>query len=304
MIIGKILGGLGNQMFCYAYARSLQLKYKDNLILDCSVYNKYKIRNYSLDKLNIPDSIKQTNEVDLSFFLRQYYYATQKLYHVMYKLIKHAYYNDKIGSKLFKFLGKRGLYYNLDRFYYPSALSNKEKKYTYGYFQSEKYFEEYKNQIRSELKVKIEPTEKEQRVINDIVNKNTNSVGVSIRYGQDYLKSNLNVCDKEYYYKAMDLMASKLSNPIFYIFSDCIDDIKRDFNFKYPVYYVQGFKDYESLRLLYTCSNFIIANSSFSWWGAYLSDYKEKIVISPSKWYKDTNEKPDIYYDSMVLIDV
>lgn len=302
MIVGKMLGGLGNQMFCYAFARSLQLKYGGTLYLDCQVYNRYKIRDFSLDKLSIPSTVKKINEAKMSKFSLIYFRITQKLYHVFYKLKKVITRTDIIGDNIFSFLGKRGLYYNFDRYYYPTRLTKKEKKCSYGYFQSEKYFLDYKEQIRNELKVSIEPTAEEAKLISNI--KSNNSVGISIRWGADYRKSHLNICDRNYYYRAMDLIAGKVKEPVFYIFSDCVDEVKTDFDFKYPVQFVQGFRDYESLRLLYSCKYFIISNSSFSWWGAYLSDFEDKVVISPSRWYLDSTKKPDIYLDDMILLDV
>lgn len=302
MIIGKMIGGLGNQMFCYAFARSLQLKYGGELYLDTQVYNRYKIRNYTLDRLNIPSEIKNVDKNNTSKLSRNLFRLTQFLYSLLPKVIKIIFHTDIIGEKIFDFLGKKGLYYNLDKYYYELPLCSKNKKFTYGYFQSERYFKEHRDQIKKELKVGIKPTEEEKVILNYI--NDDNSVGVSIRWGEDYFKSNLNVCNKQYYYTAMDLIASKVENPKFYIFSDCIEDVKREFNFKYPVHLIEGFKEHESLRLLYSCKHFVIANSSFSWWGAYLSDYKQKIVIAPSKWYKESNKRPDIYLDDMVLIDV
>src|SRR5690606_10452579 len=150
---------------------------------------------------------------------------------------------------------------------------------------------------------KVPPTEKEIKLLNEI--KEKNAVGVSIRLGDDYTNSpNLNVCNIDYYYRAMDLIYNNNSNVVFYIFSDRIDRVKEKFNFKYPVQYVNGFNDYQSLRLLYTCKHFVISNSSFSWWGAYLSENSNKIIVAPSKWYNHLSEKPDIYFDNMTLIDV
>ncbi|MFC3884668.1 alpha-1,2-fucosyltransferase [Bacillus songklensis] len=302
MIIAKMLGGLGNQMFCYAFARSLQLENNEELFLDCGVYNRYKVRDYSLNMLNIPDTIKNSSEVKRRVVSNGYLNLSQKLYHVFFKIKKVSLRTDKIGESVFQLLGEKGLYYNLDRYYYPIVESKKEFKYTYGYFQSEKYFRGHKELIKKELKVRIQPTNKEKELLEDI--KSNDAVGISIRWGKDYRNSPLNICNKEYYYKAMDIIAEKIEEPTFYIFSDCIEDVVKDFDFKYPVRYIEGFKDYESLRLLYTCKHFIIANSSFSWWGAYLSENNQKIVIAPSKWYKDSTKRPDIYLDDMVLIDV
>jgi len=148
-------------------------------------------------------------------------------------------------------------------------------------------------------------TSKELNLLERI--RNSNSIGVSIRIGDDYLKSReLNVCNDRYYYKAMNLIREQVAFPEYFIFSDDIKRVKERFIFsKYDkVTYVDGFSDSQSLRLLYNCKYFIIANSSFSWWGAYLSDYPDKIVIAPGRWYNNSKYKPDIYYEGMQIVEV
>ncbi|WP_054026168.1 alpha-1,2-fucosyltransferase [Bacillus sp. FJAT-28004] len=303
MVILKLIGGLGNQMFEIAFARVMALESKSELFIDTSVYKRYKIRSYSLPHLVISDSVRPLEESKLSKSRLLCMKISQQLYRVYQKAYKVISKKDKIGKGIYKFLVKQGLHYNFDRYYYSDVMSNKKVKYIYGYFQSEKYFKEYKSIIVKELKVKTKPTKYEEELLDEITK--CNSVGVSIRLGDDYINSaSLNVCNHDYYYRAMDLMYEKNKNVVFFIFSDCIDRVKEQFNFKYNVCYVDGFKDYESLRLLYSCSNFIISNSSFSWWGAYLSDNDSKIIVSPSKWYNDSFETPDIYNNSMMLLRV
>ncbi|MGG3689496.1 alpha-1,2-fucosyltransferase [Caldifermentibacillus hisashii] len=304
MIVVKVIGGLGNQMFQIAFAKALSLELNEDIYIDVSVYKKYKIRNFSLSNLKISNSIKYIENLNIPMVKRLYFKLTQIAYHVYQKVAKDIISIDTYGKRPFKFLSKRGLFYNFDRYYYEvNTCCNTEVKCLYGYFQSEKYFKKYKNEIVEELKVKSEPSTKEKEFIYEI--SSCNSVGVSMRLGDDYVNSkSLNVCKEDYYYKAMDYIYSKNENVIFYIFSDSIDKVKERFNFKYPVRYVEGFKDFESLRLLYTCKHFIISNSSFSWWGAYLSENKDKYIIAPSRWYNDSNKRPDIYTDEMTLLDV
>lgn len=302
MIILKVLGGLGNQMFEIAFARMISLELNEKIYLDLSAYKQYKIRSFSISNLNISRSIKYIEESELPLLYKIYLKITQKIYHVYQKVVKIITRNDRIGNIPYDLLAKRGLYYNFDVYHYKT-LNNKCKiKCLYGYFQSEKYFEKYKNQISEELKVKIPPTDKEKKLLEEI--KNCNAVGVSMRLGDDYIKSSLlNVCKENFYYKGMDYIDNKNKDVVFYIFSDDVDRAKQ-FKFKYPVRYVEGFKDYESLRLLYSCRHFVISNSSFSWWGAYLSNNTDKIVVAPNKWYNNSKEQPDIYLEDMILIDV
>ncbi len=303
MLILKVTGGLGNQMFQIALARAISIKYNDEIYLDCSVYNKYKIRSFSLSNLNIYERLNIINEDNISKWYRLYLRITQKAYHVFQKILMKIKKSDKIGEKIFKILNKCGLIYNFDRYYYKVKNSNMNIKCIYGYFQSEKYFEEYKDIIKQELRVNIPPSYKEKEMLNEI--NSCNSIGISIRVGDDYKNSkSLNVCNQEYYYNAMEYINNISNECKFYIFTDDVERVKNDFNFKHPVKFIEGFKDYESLRLMYSCNHFVIANSSFSWWGAYLSNNPNKIIIAPKRWYNDSKYKPDIYFNNMILMDV
>jgi len=303
MIILKVIGGLGNQMFQIAFARMLALEFNEKIYLDRSVYRKYKIRSFSISNLNVGNSIGYIEDVNLSIIDKLYMKVSQEIYHVYQKIVKVLKRNDRIGKMPYELLSKRGLYYNFDVYYYDALKNNNKIKSIYGYFQSEKYFEKHKSRIIEDLKVKTLLTDREQKLLNEI--KSCNAVGISMRLGDDYVKSSLlNVCKEDFYYRGMDYIHNKNKDVVFYIFSDCVDRAKELFEFKYPVRYIEGFKDYESLRLLYSCQHFLISNSSFSWWGAYLADNADKIVVAPSKWYTDSKEQPDIYLDYMTLLDV
>lgn len=302
MIIVKVMGGLGNQMFQIAFAKAVALEIGEEIFIDTSAYKKYKIRNYSASNLYIDNSIKNIEAANITLAYKGYLNLSQKIYRIFQKIIMRSL---KRGEAPYKLLSYFGLYYNFDVFYYslPSLSFKRKIKCIYGYFQSEKYFEKYKELIKNEMKVKTSMTTREKRYFKEI--KDNNSVAVSMRLGDDYVKSkSLNVCNDDYYYKAMDSLYNKNPNVVFYIFSDNIERAKKNYNFKYPVKYIENFNDYESLRLMYTCKHFIISNSSFSWWGAYLSDNNEKTILSPNKWYNQSIEPPDIYFDKMVLIDV
>ncbi|MFB9974854.1 alpha-1,2-fucosyltransferase [Allobacillus sp. SKP2-8] len=303
MIVVKIIGGLGNQMFQVAFAKALSMEYNEKIYLDTSVYQHYKIRDFSAFHLSISNSFNYIEDAKLTFTNKLFLKVSQKAYRAYQKIVRELIKDDRFGERPFQLLTKKGLYYNFDRFFYHLPENNSSVKCIYGYFQSEQYFIKYKDQIRSEMKVKTPVTENEKKILDEI--SSCNAVGVSMRLGDDYLNSpSLNVCNEDYYYKAMDRMYNENKDVVFYIFSDNINRAKKNFNFKYKVRYIEGFKDYESLRLLYSCNHFIISNSSFSWWGAYLSDNQDKVIISPNKWYNFMKEKPDIYYEGMTLLEV
>lgn len=303
MIILKSIGGLGNQMFQIAFARSLSLEYSKEVYIDTSVYDSYKIRDFSLSNLLISEHFDDFSHANLPIRKRIYFKLTQKIYHVVQKIIKVLFKTDKIGKALYDFCVARGLYYNFDVYYYDHIIEDKDFKCLYGYFQSEQYFSKYKDQIVNELKVKVPPTGTEKALLDEILTHN--SVAVSMRLGDDYIKSSmLNVCSDDYYIKGIKYISNKYSNAKIYIFSDDIERAKKIINGKFNAHYVEGFKDYQSLRLLYSCKHFVISNSSFSWWGAYLSFNTDKIIVAPSRWYNNSRENPAIYTNDMVLIDV
>ncbi|MGX7058992.1 alpha-1,2-fucosyltransferase [Vagococcus humatus] len=301
MIILRSIGGLGNQMFQYAFARAIQLESEDkDLYIDTSSYKKYKVREYDLDKLNVRytdfQSIKFSN---LNYNLVR---LTQKFYRVSHKIVRTILKKPCLGENSYNFFCNLGFLYNFDFCYYDTSTKGltKKNKYIYGYFQSEKYFEKYKEIICSELKVKVPLTEKEKEILK-LIN-NTDSVGVSIRVGDDYVKDPLTyVCTPNYFYECMDKLKKINKDSSFFIFTDDVSKVKKNYDFPYDVVYIEGFNAIESLRLLYSCKDFIISNSSFSWWGSYLSDNQSKIVMAPSSFSTNPNlNDNDIFYKQMV----
>lgn len=290
-------------MFQIAFAKALSLKYNQEIYVDLSVYKKYKIREFSLNNLYINKSLKNYDEAPVTLKEKIHLKTSQVIYHIYQKVYKDLTRKDNFGRFAYSLLVPRGLYFNFDRYYYEEPMNKSETKCVYGYFQSEQYFKEYKSQIVNELKVSTPLTFKEKVQLDEILN--CESVCVSMRLGDDYERSSsLNLCKEDYYYKAMEYMYKKNNNIVFFIFSDCIEKVKQRFNFNYPVRYIEGYKDYESLRLMYNCKHFIISNSSFSWWGAYLGMNTDKIILSPEKWYNDCKIRPDIFFDGMTSIEI
>jgi len=301
MIIVKLMGGLGNQMFQIAFAKKLAIENNEEIVIDSSVYSKYKIRNFSLNNLIISDSINSIEEIDLTQIELKYLRLTQKIYHIVQKIVKVLGLRSYLGEMIYKSLSRKGLYYNFTPYYYNHAKNSKKLKCLYGYFQSERYFSDIKQQVSELLRVNKKPNVEEKIVLNEL--NSCNAVGVSIRIGDDYIKSSSwNVCTEEYYYKGMEYIYNKQPDVEFFIFSDDTQKVKNQYKFNYPVKYIEGFKDYESLRMLYTCKHFVISNSSFSWWGAFLSNSEHKIIIAPERWNNNFEKKPDIYTDNMLLI--
>ena len=180
--------------------------------------------------------------------------------------------------------------------YYESSFSynplpNTPNLILCGYFQSERYFKEYESEIRSEFTFKQPPPKK----VDD------DTVAIHVRRG-DYLKYREHhpTCSLEYYKKAMNLFKGKK----FMIFTDDKDWCKKYFDLHNTVISTQE-KAEEDLQLMSLCSHHIIANSSFSWWGAWLSNKKGSIVVAPEKWFGPsywTHDTKDLYLDNWKII--
>lgn len=306
MIQLNLMAGMGNQMFEYAYARALSLEYKEPLVVNPYFMTlagfgagRKNYYNNVLEVLNISSDVKMLNKAkgyirgirDIAeFVMMRKYQGGQKLH----------------GIENFHKLNQKGKYFTDDSFtYYDSQKSEKTNKRVIGYYQSEKYFSKYRNTIRKELKVIKEPSEQNKVMLQEI--DGCNAVCVHIRRG-DYVSNSKNaalvVCDESYYKKAMKYIAERVENPVFYVFSDNNDEIawiKENYHLGYEVRYVMlNNPDYEELRLMYHCKNFIIANSTFSWWGAYLSENEDKIVVAPKVWNKEYSNEVDVYMEDMI----
>jgi len=184
----------------------------------------------------------------------------------------------------------------------PNILNLSGNFYLDGYWQSEKYFsakggsasggKDTENIIRKELTLKELLSSKYSELINNI--KNSNSVSIHIRRGDDITNKKFskvyNLLDKEHYQKAVRFIAEKINDPRFFIFSDDIEWVKQNLDIPYSKIFVSNAnetKDCEELILMSLCKHNITANSSFSWWGAWLNQNHSKIVISPDKWFND-----------------
>ncbi|MDE7272481.1 MAG: alpha-1,2-fucosyltransferase, partial [Lachnospiraceae bacterium] len=185
-----------------------------------------------------------------------------------------------------------------DTHYKEHLLYLKGNYYISGWFQNEKYFKDHETTIKKELypkrKIKIS---KELKHILD----NKNTVSVHVRRG-DYRQLN-NLVKVEYYKKAMELINSYLDNVFYIVFSDDLDWVSQHMHLCDNVYFMNqeyGMQDYEELFVMSRCKHNIIANSTFSWWGAWLNDNKSKIIIGPKKWF--ANNKLNIMPDEWIKL--
>ncbi|MBC7766806.1 alpha-1,2-fucosyltransferase [Arenimonas sp.] len=163
----------------------------------------------------------------------------------------------------------------------------------YQYFQSEKYFIEVKDEVLKQFTLKNPMSQNAQEVARNI---NTNSVSLHIRRG-DYVNStHHNLCDLEYYYKALHHIKSQITNPHFFIFSDDIEWAKNNMQVGEATFVSNSnIPEVEEMILMSLCTHNIISNSTFSWWSAYLNQNPHKIVVAPKQWTNtSTSDKLEI----------
>lgn len=248
MIITRLIGGLGNQLFQYAIARHIAEIHHTTLLIDLTEFETYKLHKYSLFAFNIQAGFASVDEIASLTQIKE----------------KHFHFDPDFKS------------------FHNNVLLK-------GYWQTEKYFIGISDIIRNEFSVKYPLMNKDLEISKLI--KNSNSVSMHIRRSDyvpdtytDQIFDSLNL---DYYINAVKLLSEKENNLEFFIFSDDPEWVKDNISLEYPhVYIVHNTADtnYEDLRLMSLCKHNIIANSSFSWWGAWLNINPNKKVYAPKKW--------------------
>lgn len=303
MIVVTLGGGLGNQMFEYAFARQLQMKTGDKKIkLNTFHVVLYENNKEALHNLHLNKSVSVCNRFEKII----YKYAEKIRRRFWVKRNGYTWEDEDLFYKLSKY----GLLYYLSVFENMDYCIPKTKiKYIYGVYENPNFWKKYKDIIRTELRVKTSPSEKNLHMLDRI--RSVNAVCVHVRRG-DYVTnprwSGLNVCGEKYYVHAMEYMKKQISDCVFFVFSNNheeIEWIKKNYRFnKFNVEYVDlNNPDYEELRLMYSCKHFIIANSTFSWWAQFLSDSANKIVCAPKYWVAHMECSLDLYEKDWKIIE-
>lgn len=276
MIIVKLISGLGNQLFQYAIGRKLALMHNVDLKVDTSFFANQNLRSYKLSPYNINTSEATSNEVNSLLNL----YQSSGLIAKAYRRIE-------------QYIPKRHRhYFREDEWwvYEPELLRSNPSIYIDGYWQHYRYFENVPSQIFDELTLK-EPYPFEAQIFLDKIINNESAVALHIRRG-DYVtdpnaQSLMGVLPLDYYRQAIVYVKSRVEKPIFYVFSDDLQWASENLKLDADIVLIdiaQGKLDYIELDLMSKCKHAIIANSSFSWWGAFLNRNPEKIIVAPAQW--------------------
>lgn len=276
------MGGLGNQLFQYALGRHLAIKNNTELRLDLSSFHYNPDRCFVLNAFNI-NAIEAT--------------PNQIPYH------KRDVRKNRFRSRFSEYFNTSTPIYNEPHFHFDeNVLKCKSPKYLYGYWQSEKYFESIKDEILNEFRFKKPLIENSSLSFNKI--RSTSSVAIHVRRGDYKNHGRLSLLEDNYYKKAFEEILIRVIDPSFFVFSDDIEWCQNHFKFGISVNYVETFNDLIDFELMRLCKHHIIANSTFSWWAAYLSGFPKATTIAPLDWFKPNSSytSKDLYLDSWLTI--
>lgn len=299
MNIIRMTGGLGNQMFQYALYLKLRAMGREVKFDDVAEYKVPDARPIMLWVFGISypkASAVEINQITDGFL---------KLSH-------------RIRRKLF---GRRSLEYHEKDCNFDEQVLMREPAYLTGYFQSEKYFKDVEAQVRDAFvfsdkiweKVDADTKRRVEGYLDQI--QNTKAVALHVRRG-DYLTTSEvfgGICTQAYYVSAVKKMLKKVPDAVFFVFSNDTKWVKEwipklcveaEGKMADRFVVIEGTTEdtgYLDMLLMSRCRHYILANSSFSWWGAYLNPSKEKLVIVPSVWFNNQDCR-DIYMEEMERI--
>lgn len=265
------MGGLGNQLFQYALGRALADRRASTLKLDISGYGAGGGHAYALRHFNILESLATRDEI---------------------RRLRGAWFPVRLPRRVHKANPFRKRSHVLEKAFAFDAgvLESPDDVYLDGYWQSEKYFKPVEAILRREFTVR-HPLEAHNREMADRIAA-CNAVSLHVRRG-DFVSNPKSlrvhgVCGLDYYHSAVRRVAEASAAPHFFVFSDDPDWTARNLRIELPITFVSGNaadRGYDDMRLMSLCKHHIIANSSFSWWGAWLGTNPGKVVVAPARWF-------------------
>ncbi|MBI3572979.1 MAG: alpha-1,2-fucosyltransferase [Candidatus Kerfeldbacteria bacterium] len=267
MIITRIIGGLGNQMFQYAAGLALARRYHVPLKLDVRGYDEQKLRQFTLNHFQISAPVASHSELPRMAQTRSPFV---RLFPRWYR---------PGGVKVFRDYLK-----GFDQ----TIFLQGGNVYLDGYWQSEQYFVDIAGVVRKEFQLRVPLDIENEKMVEHMTKKP--SVSLHVRRGDYVAHPVYATCGIEYYHQAVEYIAARHRGITLYVFSDDPPWVQAHIRTKVPTIYVtnnQGQNDYKDLIVMSRCQHHVIANSSFSWWGAWLAETAGGIVIAPNTWYTD-----------------
>lgn len=273
MVIVKISGGLGNQLFQFAFGAAIEDTFGYQVKFDLREYNNKGTRNFDLDKFVDDLKVATNEEIEAKFNVFQ-----------------------KIRFQVFHWLGfpfgLKGLKYYLERNFSfdENVFELSDDIYLSGYWQCEKYFKDHRLMILERIKIYDSNSSENMKYLKQI--RESNSVSIHVRRGDYVSNSKANsvysICDLNYYNQAIQHLSSQFQDLKFFVFSDDMDWVRNNFSKFVNIILVDvnfGDNAFEDLKLMSNCKHNIIANSTFSWWAAWLNQNSGKVVVAPNNWF-------------------
>lgn len=293
MVIVNIIGGLGNQMFQYAAGRALALARRQPLRLDISGFTGYGLHQG---------------------------FELQRIFHCNAEIAMAAEVREILGWRSFPGIKRvlarpgfeairgRGLVVEPHFHYWPGMRGVSGAAYLQGYWQSEKYFCDAAEVIRADFTFRHAFSEANAELAARICQ--TMAVGLHVRRG-DYVSNPKThaahgLCSPDYYRAAVRYIAERVEAPEFFVFSDDIAWARDNMDVGFPCHYIdhnRGTESYNDMRLMSLCRHHILANSSFSWWGAWLNPRTDKVVVAPARWFAGEDRRvEDLFPEGWVRL--
>lgn len=292
MVISQVIGGLGNQMFQYAVGRALSLKKSEELKLDVSGFAHYGLHHgFELQRVfNCPAELADKSDVCGVLGWQSWPLVSRIVSRPRYAVLRR---NGFIVEPNFQ--------------YWPDINQAPQDCYLVGYWQSEKYFIDNASTIRSDF-IFRPPLDTRNKELAAAIGE-ADAASLHIRRG-DYVKNPQTyavhgVCSLDYYCAAVKYIAERVHSPHFFVFSDDIAWARENLKISFPCQFIghnQGINSYIDMQLMSLCKHHIIANSSFSWWGAWLNPSLAKIVVAPEKWFADGSAVDDLFPQGWVKL--
>jgi glycosyl transferase family 11 len=268
MIVSHMFGGLGNQLFQFAIGKAMAARLGVEFRMDSRYFDRPR-----------PDNL----------CMQHFGHGTAQVHRIGLPAMRQDGLLPYIGATL---RGSRfRLYKETTLGYDPATRDLGDGTYLKGYWQSEKYFKDHAKLVRDHLSITTPPTPENSATM--LAQDACFPVSLHIRRGDYVTNAKFNAthgtCDLDYYRRAADYLAERsASAPTFFAFSDDPDWVRDNLNLPYKMHFVShnGVEtNYEDVRLMSRCRHHIIANSSFSWWGAWLNPDPDKIVVAPKRWF-------------------
>lgn len=279
MIVVQLAGGLGNQLFQYALGRRLASDRGTSLAFDLSFLEdrsprpEFTVRDFALAPYGL--GVRQATAAEVARLRTAAPPLADRLRRRLFR--------RTIPHHRQRIVREQGFRFD------PSILKVPHDCLLVGYWQAPAYFDAVAGRLRRELALPP-PVGRNAELLREV--RGRASVGVHVRRGDYVSLARTNaihgVCPPEYYVRALELVVARVTAPHFFAFSDDLAWVRENMRFPGPVAYVDHNQEapHEDVRLLSACRHVVIANSSLSWWGAWLSP-AERIVVAPARWFRD-----------------